>query len=106
MANPSAIRIGQGSTTTLQRIERYRVDWTVPALSSGGSATSTLSVANLSTSDVMVFQPHRPINSTVEGVQALPRCTLAGELVLVQSNNSISTLSGSTASGTLLVFGF
>jgi hypothetical protein len=106
MANPTAIRIGQGSTTTLTKVQRYRVDWTVPALAAGASAETTVTVTSLSTSDVMVFQPRVTINSSVAGMMAQARCSTASELVLVQINNSASTLSGSTQSGYLLVLSF
>jgi hypothetical protein len=106
MANLTSVRIGQTSTTTFVRAQRYRIDFTVPALSSGGSAETTVTVSGLSTSDVLIFQPRLTLNSSVSGVQALPRCSTTDELVLVCSNNTISTLSGSTQSGYLLAFKF
>jgi hypothetical protein len=106
MANPTAIRIGQASTTTITKIQRFRVDWTVPALAAGASAETTVTVSGLSTSDVMIFQPRVTINSSVAGMVAQGRCSTASELVLVQVNNSASTLSGSTQSGYLLVVSF
>jgi hypothetical protein len=106
MANPTAIRIGQASTTTITKIQRFRVDWTVPALSSGASDETTVTVTGLSTSDVMIFQPRVIINSTVAGVQVQARCSTANELVLSQGNISVSSLSGSTQSGYLLVVSF
>ena len=106
MANATALRIGQTSTTTIVRVERYRVDFTIPALSSAASDVSTVTIAGLTTNAIMVFQPRVQPNSTIVGVLVTPRCSTAGELVLTYSNVSVSSLSGSTQSGYLLVMAF
>ena len=106
MANPTTLRIGQASTTTVRKAERYLVQFTVPALSGGASAESTVTLSGLSTNDCMFFTPRLTLNSTVTGVVAYPRCSTANELVLTISNHSQSSLSGSTQSGYLLVMSF
>lgn len=94
------------STTFITTVQRYFVNYTVPTLSSGGSAESTQTIAGLTTNSILVLQPRIANNSSVTGVQVLPRCSTANSLCLTFSNNSISTLSGSTQSGYLLQFGF
>ena len=106
MANATALRIGQTSTTRIMSAERYLVQFTVPALSSGASAESTVAITGLSTAAAMFFTARQALNSTVVGVVAVPRCSTASELVLVISNHSQSSLSGSTQSGYLLVLSF
>jgi len=100
------IRVADGSTTALFGIKRHLVQFTVPALSSAGSAESTVTVAGLTTNSILVFQPRVQMNSTVVGVFGTVRCSTANELVIEFHNGSLSTLSGSTQSAYLLQFLF
>src|SRR5262245_62084348 len=94
------------STTAIQSIQRYFVEYTVPALSSGGSAQSTITLAGLTTNSILVMQERIQSNSSVVGVVINARCSTANSLCLLFTNNSVSTLSGSTQSGYLLQFAF
>ena len=104
MANATALRVGQTSTTAIKAVQAYRVDFTVPALSSGGSAASSVTVSGLTTNSVYIIQPRVALNSSIVGVQVNASCSTLGSLHLEFSNNSISTLTGSTQSGVLLQF--
>lgn len=101
-----SIKLGSGSTTSVSLLQRYLVQWTVPALSSGASAESTVTVTGLTTNSILVFQPRVILNSTVVGVAATVRCSTANELVIINHNISESSLSGSTQSAYLLQFSF
>lgn len=95
-----------GSTSGIALTQRYLVQYTIPALSSGPySVESTVAVPGLTTNSVLVLQ-NRLINNSTGGVTIHPRCSTADELTLMFANQSDSTLSGSTASGYLLQFGF
>lgn len=94
------------STTFVQSVQRYFVQYTVPALSSGGSAESTQTIAGLTTNSILLLQERIKTNSSVTGVAVAARCSTANSLCLTFMNNSISTLSGSTQSGYLLQFAF
>ena len=106
MAQLITATIGNASTTAVKLVQRFRVDFTVPALSSASSAESTVTVTGLTTNAVLVFQNRLKLNSTVTGVFVHPRCSTADELTLEISNISQSSLSGSTQSGYLLAFQF
>ena len=94
------------STSGIALVQRYRVDFTVPALSSGASDISTVTVVGLTTNSILVLQARVQPNSTVVGVALDARCSTADELVITYSNNSISSISGSTQSGYLLQIAF
>lgn len=94
------------STTFITIIQRFRVDYTVPTLSSNAAAVSTVTVAGLTTSSILVLQPRLQNNSTVAGVHIEPRCSTADELSLTFINGAVSSLTGSTQSGYLLQFAF
>ena len=99
------VRFG-ASTSPLGLIQQYYVEWTVPALSSAASAESTVTVIGLTTASHLLFTPSQKVNSTVTGVITSVRCSTADELVIITSNVSVSSLSGSTQSGRLLQIGF
>lgn len=100
------------STTFLTTIQRYRIDWTVPALSSAGVdasfGDSTVTVTGLSTDSILLFQERVNLNSTNStGIfVSRVRCSTANELRITVANGGASTISGSTMSGYLLQFGF
>ena len=94
------------STSFVQMIQRYRVDFTVPALSSASAAVSTVTVVGLTTNSILMLTPRQQNNSTIAGVTIEPRCSTADELSLTFMNCSVSSLSGSTQSGYLLQFAF
>ncbi len=98
--NPAA------STSFLQMVQRYRIDFTVPALSSNSADVSTVTVTGLTTNSILVFTPRQQVNSSVVGVYVTPRCSTANELTLTFLNGAVSSLSGSTQSGYLLQFAF
>ncbi len=108
--NLSADRLGATSTTVFVTANRYVVQFTAPALSSGfaagaSAAESTFTVTGLSTGTVLTFTPTNPINA-LYNVRA--RCSTANELQLCFSHNGISTLGTgeSTNRGVLLEFAF
>src|SRR5688572_1423006 len=100
------LSIGNGSTTGLFGLKRHLIQFTVPALSSGGSAESTLTLSGATTNSIFLVQPRSALNSSVAGVDLRVRSTLADEIVLTFANDSLSTLSGSTQSAYLLQFLF
>lgn len=109
--NSTGTQIGERSTTALAYFQRYRIDWTIPALSSAGaagaSADSTVTVTGLTTNSVLLFGQTQVWNSTTDpGVLVTVRCSTAAELKITSHNIGPSTLSGSTKSGTLIQFGF
>ena len=100
------------STTFIQSIQRYRIDWTVPALSSAGLdasfVDSTLTVTGLTTNSILLFQERANLNSTNStGIfVSRVRCSTANELRITTANGGESTITGSTMSGYLLQFAF
>lgn len=101
----SPTRLGN-STTSIALAQRYFVQFTVPALSSGASAESTVTVTGLTTNSILVLQHRLKLNSTVTGVAVTPRCSTADELTVEFHNHSQSSLSGSTQSAYLMQFSF
>lgn len=109
--NSTTVQFGSRSTSALAYIQRYRVDWTIPALSSAGvtaaSADSTVTVAGATTNAMYILQQTQVYNSTNDpAVIAVARCSTANELRVTSINLGASTLSGSTVSGNLLQFGW
>lgn len=94
------------STTFLQLMQVYRVDYTIPTMSSNASAASTVTVAGLTTNSVLILTPRQQNNSSVVGIEVEPRCSTANELALQIFNASGSSITGSTQSGYLLQFAF
>ena len=94
------------STTFGLMVQRYFVEFSVPTLSSAGSAVSTVTVIGLTTNSILILQPRVALNSTVAGVTISGMCSTANSLAITFANNSISTLTGSTQSGYLLQFAF
>ena len=100
--------VGTASTTGLQHIQRYVVQFTAPTMSSGidgGSTVSTHTVTGLSTGTVLSFTPTNPINALYT---VRPHCSTANELKMIFGHNGISTLGTgeSTNRGVLLEFRF
>ena len=62
-------------------------------------------MTGLTTNSVLLLQNRLKTNSTGD-VDMAVRCSTVNELVILFRNQSGSTLSGSTQSGTLLQFGF
>lgn len=105
----SIIQLAQSpaqSTTSILLMQRYQVDYTVPVMSSYTAAASTFTVAGLTTNSVLVLTPRLQTNSSVVGIMMEPRCSTANELTITFTNESASSISGSTQSGYLLQFGF
>jgi len=106
LGNSSSPVLISNSTTAVAKMQRYFVEFTVPALSSAGSAESTVTVVGLTTNSILVLQPRVKLNSTVTGVFITGRCSTADELVVEFHNGSLSTLTGSTQSAYVLQFAF
>ena len=109
--NSSATQLGSASTTGIAILQRYRVDWTVPALSSAGvdiaSGDSTVTVTGLTTNSILVIQRRGALNSTNStGLFLTCCCSTVNELRLTVHNIGASTISGSTMSAYLLQVGF
>jgi len=106
------IQIGALSTSPLLAIQRHRIDWTVPALSSAGLdasfADSTITLVGATTNSIFVFQERVNLNSTNStGIfVSRVRCSTADELRITVANGGASTISGSTMSAYLLQFKF
>lgn len=90
------------STSAVQALQRYFIDYTVPTLSSNSASVSTVTVTGLTTNSILVLTPRLQNNSTVAGVYIEPRCSTANELSLTFINGAVSSLTGSTQSGYLL----
>lgn len=106
-----ALQLGNGSTSPLLMIQRHRIDWTIGALSSAGTAgasvDSTVTLSGATTNSIFVTQVLRPLNSTEStGLYVTVRCSTADELRVTTLNTGPSTLSGSTASIHVLQFKF
>lgn len=103
---------GNDSTTFMSMVQRYRIDWTVPALSSAGLdasfADSTITLLGATTNSIFVFQERVNLNSTNStGIfVSRVRCSTTDELRLTVANGGASTVSGSTMSAYLLQFRF
>ena len=100
-----------GSTSFVTLVQKYRVDWTLPAVSSAGTAgasvDSTVTMTGLTTSSILVVGQTQIWNSTTDpGIIVTARCSTADELKITTVNTGPSSLSGSTKSFTLLQFGF
>jgi len=106
VANIVVNTVSATSTTYLQMLQVYRVDYTVPTLAVGAAAASTVTVTGLTTNSVLVLTPRQQNNSSVVGITVEARCSTANELALQILNASGSTISGSTQSGYLLQFAF
>ena len=94
------------STTFVTVIQKYRVDYTIPVMAVGATASTTCPAVGLTTNSVIVFTPRQQNNSSVVGVLLEARCSTADELELQIVNASGSTISGSTQSAYILQFGF
>lgn len=94
------------STTAVLLMQRYRVDYTVPVMSSYSASASTLTVTGLTTNSILVLSPRLQTNSSVVGIMMEPRCSTVNELTITFVNETASSISGSTQSGYLLQFGF
>lgn len=102
----TSVQIGTASTTAIERVQRYLVEYTIPALSSGPAASeSTVTVTGLTTNSVLVLQ-NRVINNSTGQVSLNARCSTANELTIQFVSHDASTLSGSTQSAYLLQFRF
>ncbi len=102
---------GKNSTSQINMIQMYRVDWTVPALSSCGldaaSGDSTITVTGLTTNSVLMIQRRGALNSTNStGLFLTGCCSTANELRLTVHNIGASTISGSTMSAYVAQFQF
>lgn len=105
------IQIGAASTTAFTLMQRYFLEFTVPALSSAGASgaqvDSTATFAGASTTDVFIVQQRVAYNSTTDpAVYVTARCSTADELKLTIWNHGASSLSGSTMSAYLIQFKF
>lgn len=101
--NSSRIVLG-ASTTPLILMQRSRIQFTIPALSSGPSVDESVAVTvtGLTTNAMIFIQQRVPYNSTdATGVEVDGYCSTAGDLRLRIKNLGGSTLSGSTASAYL-----
>lgn len=105
------VQYGVGSTSPLLNIQRARIDWTIGALSSAGTAgasiDSTVTYAGATTNSIFIIQALRALNSTEStGLYLFAKCSTANELRVTTLNTGPSTLSGSTASAHVLQFKF
>ena len=104
--NSSAMTVGSNSTTAIGMIQRFFVQFTVPAISSASGAESTVTVTGLTTNGFLILQNRLRLNSTVIGLLVHARCSTADELTIEYFNCTQSSISGSTQSGYLLQVSF
>lgn len=100
--NSSRTVIG-ASTTPIILVQRSRIDFTVPALSSNSADLSVeVAVTGLTTNALCFIQQRQVYNSTVTAAIGISGyCSTAGALRLNIFNHSVSSLSGSTMSADL-----
>lgn len=100
--NSSRTVIG-ASTTPLILVQRSRIDFTVPALSSNAADNSVeVAVTGLTTNALIFIQQRQVYNSTITaGIHVEGYCSTAGALRLNIYNLSVSSVSGSTMSADL-----
>ena len=94
------------STSAILGVQKYRIDFTIADLSSGPAQTeSTITVAGLSTTAVLMFTP-RSVTSALYAYGV--KCSTAAELKLNQINTGPSSIgtAATTNSGILLEFRF
>jgi hypothetical protein len=104
--NSTTATFGSASTTPIALMQRYLVQFTVPALSSASSAESTVTVTGLTTNSCLFITPRLKLNSTVTGVALTCRCSTVDELTIIHHNISQTSLSGSTQSAYLFQISF
>lgn len=102
---------GRNSTSQINMIQTYRLDWTIAALSSAGldaaAADSTITVTGATTNSVYILQRRGALNSTNStGLHIEACCSTQNEIRLTTYNIGASTISGSTMSAYLLQFQF
>lgn len=97
--------IGTGSTSPINAIERYYIEYTPPALAASTVTSSTFTAVGLTTNAALVFQPAGNISGSYS-IRAT--CSTANELRLYFQNIGGSTIGTgeSTQHGTLLSFRF
>ena len=96
--------IGRTSTTPIQTIQRYVVQFTEPDLAASSWVNSSYTVTGLTTNSCLMFTARMPLAAGY--VAADLRCSTADELVIRWENAGGSTISGSSNRGTLLEFQF
>ena len=101
----SGVQIGTNSTSPINAIERYYIQFTPPALAASTFASSTYTAAGLTTNAVLAFTPAGAIAGSYS-IRAT--CSTANELRLYFQNIGGSTIGTgeSTQHGTLLSFRF
>lgn len=107
--NSTTMLVGNRSTSLLAYIQRYRIDWTMPAVSSAGinAVDTTLAVTGVTTNAMYIIQQTQIWNSTMDpGLMVTARCSTANELKITVGNFGPSSVSGSTVSANLLQFGW
>jgi hypothetical protein len=109
LGNSSAVvRIGT-STTGFASVQMALLQFTIPALSTSGTAgsaaDSTVTFAGATTNSIYFLQQRTNWNSTQTlNIHVAARSSAADEITLTFTNTGASSLSGSTASGYLLQF--
>ena len=107
--NSTTVTIGSASTTGISNIQRFRIQATVPVLSSAGTAgaivQSTVTHASATTNAFYLVTQRVSYNSTSDpAIQVIAHSSAAAELTLTFFNHGPSSLSGSTTSFHLLQF--
>ena len=100
--NSSRTVIG-ASTTPVILVQRSRIDFTIPAMSSqSADETVEVAVTGLTTNALIFIQQRKAYNSSVAtGIDVKGYCSTAGALRLTFFNHTASTISGSTMSADL-----
>ena len=107
----TSVTIGAASTTGISFFQRSLLEFTVPALSSAGTAgavsESTITLAGATTNSFILLQPRVALNSTITtGLRIDGRVSTAAELRLTITSVSNDTLTGSTMSAYLFQIRF
>ncbi len=107
--NSTTVRIGSASTTAISNMQRFLLQFTIPALSSAGqgAASDTVTHASATTNAIYWVQQRVAYNSTeANAIRVTAICSTAAELRLQYWNHGASSLSGSTASAYLYQISF
>lgn len=99
---PSATLFGAGSTSAIQLMQWYAVDFTPPVLAAAEASWQTYTVTGLSTLSAILLSPHLTYSSQY-GVSGW-RCSTADQLSVLWQNHLASTIGDGQSTNQWRVF--
>ena len=88
----TGVLFGSGSTTSISRIQRLRVDFTVPEIAANAVVSSTYTATALATNSVMMFHSDALVAVRPNTVLVMPKCSTGSELRLDFVNIAASSI--------------